>query len=86
MQCKSCGRVIQDPRARFCPDCGQPLAPLVQRPGPKTRQTRQTRRRYEGERYRSPYRWVRWAVVGVVAVVRCVAGAELWKLCVKVRP
>ena len=66
MQCKSCGRVIQDPRARFCPDCGQPLAPVVQRPGPKTRQTR---RRYEGERYRSPYRWVRWAVAGVVAVV-----------------
>lgn len=64
-QCKSCGRVVQDPRARFCPDCGQPLAPVVPRPAPKTRQTR---RRYEGERYRSPFRWVRWAVAGVVAV------------------
>ncbi|MGN0686277.1 MAG: hypothetical protein ACI4KC_09310 [Gemmiger sp.] len=66
IQCKSCGRVIQDPRARFCPDCGRPLAPVVQRPGPKARQNR---RRYEGERYHSPYRWVRWAVAGVVAVV-----------------
>lgn len=66
IQCKSCGRVVQDPRARFCPDCGQPLAPVVPCPAPKTRQTR---RRYEGERYRSPYRWVRWVVAGVVAVV-----------------
>ena len=66
VQCKSCGRVIQDPRARFCPGCGRSLAPAVERPGPKARQTR---RRYDGEHYRSPYRWVYWAVAGVVVVV-----------------